>query len=459
MQNSITAKENKMGVMPIAPLLINMSVPIVISMLVGALYNIVDSIFVARLGEEALASVGLIFPIQNFMIAVAAGTGVGINSLLSRRLGEKNGKAASEVAKNGLVLAVFSWLGTALLAFFFTKPFVAFFASGSVTPAMLKMAESYMLVVCMGSFGVYLGITLERLLMATGSTMYSMTSHLVGAVTNIILDPIMIFGLFGFPKMGVTGAALATIIGQVFGVLVAAWANFAKNKEIDLSFKNFKPSLDVIKSIYHVGLPSIIMQSIGSVMIFFMNSLLVGFGSTPVSVFSIYFKLNSFIIMPVLGFYNGMIPIVAYNYGAKNRKRIEDTIRLCCLICFGIMLFGTALFWIMPKTLMSLFNANTAMAQMGADCIRIISISFPTAAFSIVLSGVFQAMGKGVYSLIISIVRQLLFLLPSAFVLSRLFGIPAIWASFPIAEVSSFCMSIFFFYKLWRQKIRPLGAM
>lgn len=457
MNSNEQTRENKMGIMPIGPLLVNMSLPIVISMLVQALYNVVDSIFVAQLGEEALAAVGLIFPVQNLMIAIAAGTGVGINSLLSRRLGEGNVDSANRAAKNGLFLGLLSWLATAVLALFLTKPFVAAFTGGDITGPMATMAEDYMLIVCIGSFGLYMAITLERLLMSTGRSMLAMVSQLVGAVVNIILDPIMIFGWFGFPAMGVSGAALATVLGQLVSVGIGLWANLAKNHEIDLRLRGFRPNGKTIKHIYQVGLPSIIMQSIGSVMTFGMNKILVGFGTTPVSVFSIYFKLQSFIFMPVFGFNNGMIPIVAYNYGAKNRSRIEKTIKLSCFICFGIMVAGTLAFWAIPEALLALFDANEKMTKMGADALRIISISFPAAAFSIVLSGVFQAMGKGMYSLVMAVIRQLLFLLPSAWVLSRTLGIPAIWASFPIAEVSSFFLAMFFFLRLWRQRIRPLG--
>lgn len=449
-------RENKMGTMPIMPLLLNVSVPIVISMLVQALYNVVDSIFVARLGEEALASVGLIFPVQNLMIAVAAGTGVGINSLLSRRLGERDVEGANRVARHGVLLAVISWVAFAIAAVFATKPFVAAFTGSNAASPMAAMAESYMYIVCIGSFGVFMAITMERLLMSTGRSMYAMTSQLVGAVINIILDPIMIFGLLGFPAMGVAGAALATVIGQLGSVAVGVWANLAKNPEISLNFRGFRPNGKTIKHIYQVGLPGIIMQSIGSVMTFGMNKILVGFGTTALSVFNIYFKLQSFIYMPVFGLNNGMIPIVAFNYGAKKPARIAKTVKYSSLLNFSIMVVGVILFWAIPGPLLALFDASESMTAMGIAALRIISISFPFAAFAITFSGVFQALGNGVYSLIMSLVRQLIFLLPIAWALSRAMGMPALWAAFPLAEVSSIILAVYFLNRLWREKIRPL---
>lgn len=444
-----------MGVMPVGPLLANISIPIIISMLVQAMYNVVDSIFVARLGEDALAAVGLIFPVQNLLIAVAVGTGVGINALLSRRLGEKNVDSANRVAVNGIFLSFVSWAVFALLSLFLTEPFVGAFAKNA-GPDLMAWAKQYMYIVTIGSGGVFLGITFERLLQATGRSMYSMVSQLAGALTNIILDPIFIFGLLGVPKMGVAGAAWATIIGQFVGMVVGLWANVSRNKEITINVRGFRPNPTTIRHIYQVGLPSIVMQSIGSVMTFGINKILIGFGTTAVSVFSVYFKLQSFIFMPVFGLNSGMVPIVAFNYGARKKDRIQETVRLTTIVSFCIMLTGTVIFWVLPRVLLSFFNANEATMLIGVPSLRIISLAYPIAGICITFSGVFQALGQGMYSLWMSITRQLVVLLPAAWILAKFWGLPAMWFAFPIAEIACLVLTIWLFRRFWRQKISVL---
>ena len=451
-------KENKLGTMPIGKLLVSVSVPIVISMLVQALYNVVDSIFVAQIGEEALAAVSLAFPIQNLMIAVGVGTSVGVNSLLSRRLGEKNHESANRAACNGLFLAVLSWLAFAVYGIFFASSFFAEYAKDPQAGSMIaQMGTDYLRIVTIASPGLFVGIMTERLLQSTGRSMLSMTSQLVGALTNIILDPIMIFGWFGVPAMGVAGAAYATVIGQMLGMVVGLFLNQTRNPEIKVRLRGFRPNFITIKHIYQVGLPSIIMQSIGSLMVFGMNEILYAFGTIPISVLGVYFKLQSFIFMPVFGFNNGMIPIIAYNFGARNRKRIEQTIRIGLQICFGIMVVGTILFWVLPKPMLLMFKANDEMLAIGIPALRIISLGFPMAAVGIVFSGVFQAMGRGMYSLLMSIVRQLVFLLPLAWLLAQRGGLYSIWFSFPIAEIFSIFLAIVFFKNIWQKQIRVLG--
>lgn len=457
MQKTTRPPENKMGTMAVGPLLVSVSLPIVLSMLVQALYNVVDSIFVARLSEGALTAVSLVFPIQNLMIAVGVGTGVGINSLLSRRLGEKNFEAANKTAMNGLFLTLLSWLAFVLLGIGFTDLFFSGYAAHpEVGGEIAQMGSDYMRIVTICSPGVFFGIIFERLLQATGRSLYSMVSQMAGAITNIILDPIMIFGLLGFPAMGVAGAAWATVIGQLVGVAISMTFNFTRNPDIRLSLKGFRPDAHTIKGIYQVGLPSILMQSIGSIMVFALNQILVAFGSTPVSVLGIYFKLQSFIFMPVFGFNNGLVPVVAYNFGARNPKRIEEALRIGITIVFCIMLVGTALFWLIPGWLLTLFDASPNMLEIGTDALRIISLSFPIAAFVILLIGFFQAVGKGMNSLVLSVVRQLVFLLPIAWVLSRVSGLPALWAAFPIAEVASLVLSVWLFRRAWRELIAPM---
>lgn len=446
-------KENKMGTMPVPKLLITMSLPMIISMLVQALYNIVDSIFVAKLSEDALTAVSLAFPIQNLMIAIGVGTGVGINALLSRSLGEKKFEQANLAAENGVFLAVISFLLTALVGIFGSR---LFFVAQTSQKTIVQYGIQYMEVITICSIGVYIQITMERLLQATGKTFYTMITQGTGAIINIILDPILIFGLFGFPRLEVAGAAIATVIGQIVGAALSTFFNVRVNKEIRINMKKFRPNKQIIGEIYRVGIPSIIMQSIGSVMVFGFNKILLFFNTTAAAVFGVYFKLQSFIFMPIFGINNGMVPIIAYNFGARNRKRIMDTIRLATLISIGIMILGVLLFQFFPKTLLGFFDASDHMISIGIPALRIISIHFVLAGYSIIISSTFQALGNGVYSLIVSVARQLVVLLPCAWILAECFGLNAVWFSFPAAELISVLLCTLLFRRIDRLKLAPL---
>lgn len=448
-----TIKENKMGVMPIPKLLISMSLPMIISMLVQALYNIVDSMFVAQLNEAALTAVSLAFPVQNLMIAVAAGTGVGINALLSKSLGERRFDEANRIASNGVFLAFLSYIVFAIVGGLGAH---LFFASQTNDAQIVKYGTQYMMIISVASLGIFLQITYERLLQSTGKTIFNMITQGTGAIVNIILDPIMIFGWFGFPAMGVAGAALATVIGQFVAVFLAIYFNHRFNTEIKVQFRGFRPNFRVIKNIYKIGVPSIIMQSIGSLTTFCMNNILLMFSSTAATVFGVYFKLQSFIFMPVFGLTNGMIPIIAYNYGARNKKRITDTIKLSVFIAIGIMLLGLTAFQVVPSILLGLFDASENMLAIGVPALRIISISFVFAGYCIVTSCVFQALGNGVYSLILSACRQLLIILPVAFTFAKLFGLHMVWWAYPAAEIASVIICTILLKRILKQKLAQL---
>ena len=452
-ENTNIQTENKMGVMPVGKLLIQMALPMMISMLVQALYNIVDSIFVGYISENALTAVSLAFPIQNLMIAVATGTGVGINALLSMRLGQKNQNAVNDTAMNGLFLSLCSTLIFIVLGF--TIPEV-YFKSQTTDLEIIDYGVKYLRVCLIGSFGLFSGITFERLLQATGQTVNSMIAQLAGAITNIVLDPILIFGLLGCPAMGISGAALATVVGQFVTFFVSAYLNFKKNKEIVFNFKTFKPSKSVIAEIYRVGIPSILLASIGSVMTYLMNLILGAFTMTAVAVFGVYFKLNSFIFMPVFGMNNALVPIIAYNYGARNRKRITGTLKRGVIIILCIMTFGTVLFELFPKFLLGLFNASPEMLEIGIPALRIIAIHFPVAAICIIFMSCFQALGMGITSMIVSFVRQLVVLLPVAYLLSLTGVLSSVWWCFPIAELSALILSSFFMIKVFKVKLKDL---
>lgn len=446
--------ENKMGVMPVPKLLISMSLPMMLSMLVQALYNIVDSMFVAKLSEDALTAVSLAFPIQTLIIAVSTGTGVGINALLSRNLGEKNYESANNAARNGIFLAVIHSILFAVIGGIGSH---FFFQIQTDNQAIVHYGTQYLSIITICSGSIFLQITLERLLQSTGKTIYTMFSQTAGAVVNIILDPIMIFGLFGFPRLEVTGAAIATITGELVAVCLAIFFNHTKNKELNLSIRNFRPHGRTIKIIYQVGIPSIVMQAIGSVMTFGMNKILLMFSSTAAAVFGVYFKLQSFIFMPIFGLNNGMIPIIAYNYGARNKKRIMQTARLSILIAVCIMLCGLLIFQICPGFLLkNLFDASEHMLEIGVPALRIISLSFLFAGFCIIAGSVFQALGNGVYSLIVSAARQLLAILPIAYIFAVTFGLHMVWWSFPIAEIVSVIMSAVLLYRIYQLKVRLL---
>lgn len=445
--------ENKMGVMPVPKLLFQMSLPIMLSMLVQALYNVVDSIFVARINENALTAVSLAFPMQNLMIAIAVGTGVGVNALLSRSLGGKDFGTANETAKNGIFLAFISCIVYTLLGCLLAEPFFKFQTDD---PQLIAYGTQYLCIVCGLCLGVFTQVMFERLLQSTGLTFYTMLSQGLGAIINIIFDPILIFGLFGFPKMGVAGAAAATVFGQLCGMLLSLFFNIRFNKELNLNMKGFRPNGRIIKTIYSVGVPSIIMQAIGSVMTFGMNKILIQFTATATAVFGVYFKLQSFIFMPIFGLNNGMVPIVAYNYGARRKQRMIQTIRLSIITAVLIMLVGLALFMLLPQQLLGMFNASEDMLAIGIPALRTICLSFIFAGFCIIVGSVFQALGNGVYSLIISVCRQLLVILPVAALLAKVGGLHAVWWAIPIAEIVSVLMSSFFFRKIYREKIAPL---
>ena len=451
------ARENKMGVMPINQLLLNMAVPMVISMLIQALYNVVDSVFVAKLSEDALAAVSLAFPVQNLMISVGVGTGVGINALLSRSLGQKNQARANDTAMNGLFLAGMSCLLFTVLGLTCSR---LFFQVQTDIAAIVDYGTDYLMICCGLSVGMFIGITLDRLLQATGRTFLAMITQMVGALTNIVLDPIMIFGLFGFPRLEVAGAALATVVGQMFAACLSLYFNLSKNRELQFHFRDFRPSGAIIGGIYSVGLPSIAMQSIGSVMVFGINQILLSFTKTATAVFGIYFKLQSFIFLPVFGLNNGLVPIVAYNYGARKPERIVKAIRLGVMYAVGIMLMGFLAFQLVPHTLLSMFVAEgespAELLAIGVPALRIISISFLCAGFCIVCSSVFQAMGHGMFSLIVSLVRQLVVLLPTGFLLARLQGLSFVWWAFPISELFSVTLCITFLRWIYVRKILVL---
>ena len=435
--------------MPIGKLLFNMSLPMMISMLVQALYNIVDSIFVAKLSENALTAVSLAFPLQTLLIAVGTGTGVGMNALLSKSLGEKNFKKANATASNAAVLYFFSYLVFFILGFTIVRPFYAS-QIGNADQEIMELGIEYLSTVMIFSFGLLAQVFFERLLTSTGRTIFSMTSQLTGAITNIILDPILIFGLLGAPKMGVTGAAVATVIGQCVAALVAGFCNHRYNHDVKLKFHGFRLDFHIIGTIYAVGIPTIIMQSIGSVMTYCMNRILIEFSSTATAVFGVYFKLQSFFFMPVFGLNNGITPIIAYNYGAGQRKRMLKTIKLSMLVAFCLTFIGFLCFEGIPQILLSLFNASDEMLTIGVPALRIIGIHYLIAWFCIVSGTVFQALGKAFFSMIVSIMRQLFVLIPAAYILAKLGGLHVVWWSFPIAEVISLMVSSFFLVRINR---------
>lgn len=446
-------KENIMGTRPMGKLLPGMALPIMLSMLVQALYNVVDSVFVSLVSEDALTSVSLAFPVQNLMIAVSVGTGVGINALLSRRLGEKNYTAANKVASNGIFVTVVSWAVFALFGGACSGLFMKAFTQNET---ILAGGTAYLRIVTVCSLGLFMSVTMERVLQVTGNTTYQMISQMTGAITNIVLDPVLIFGLLGLPAMGVAGAAWATVIGQCCGMATALVLNRLKNREVQLRLRGFRPEWQMIRGIYQVGLPSIIMQSIGSVMTFGMNKILITFTETAVSVFGVYFKLQSFVFMPVFGITNALVPIVGYNYGARSRERIRQATRLALGMTTAIMAVGTIVFQAAPRLLLGLFNASQTMIAIGVPALRIISVSFCFAGVAIVFSSVFQALGDGMLSLIMSVVRQLLLLLPSAYLLAKLSGLDAVWFSFLIAEVASVTLAVVFYRGVYRNKIAKL---
>ncbi len=449
-------QENKMGVMPIAPLLADMAVPMMISMLVQALYNIVDSVFVARISQDALNAVSLAFPLQNLMIAVGGGTAVGMNALLSRSLGEKNQDQADQAANTGIFLFLLSAVLFGMCGFLLARPF---FLAQTDIPSIVNYGTDYARI-CLGlSIGIFSQFCFERLLQSTGRTVYSMITQLIGAVINILLDPILIFGLFGFPRMEVAGAAAATVFGQIAAALIGLWMNLRFNKDIHIRLRDIRPDRAVVREIYRVGLPSIIMQSIGSIMTFGMNKILISFTDTATAVFGAYFKLQSFIFMPVFGLNNGMVPIISYNYGAARLDRVRKTFRLTAVTATVIMVAGFSAFNLIPGTLLGFFNASEEMSSIGSVALRVISWSFLLAGFDIIAGSVCQAIGNPVHTLICSICRQLVALLPTAWLLAQTGKLDLVWFCFPISELVSLVLSIIFLRKTMRSAEAKIAAL
>lgn len=436
-----TLRENKMGTMPENKLLLSMAVPMMISMLVQALYNIVDSIFVSRICEDALTAVSMAFPWQNIVIAIAVGFGVGINALLSRALGQKNAERVNQVAVNGLLLAGLSYLLVLVAGLIGIR---AYMRTQTDIETIVNYGITYLNICILCSFGVFVEITFERFLQATGRTVYSMITQLTGAITNIVLDPILIFGLLGFPKLGIAGAAWATVIGQCVGAVVAVTLNHFKNPEVHLRLRHIRPNGRLMGEITAISIPSIIMSCISSLTCFVMNMILIAYSSTAVAVFGVYFKLQSFVFMPVFGLNNGMVPIIAYNYGAQKPERIHKTIRLGMVYAVAIMLIGLLVFQLIPKELLLMFDASDAMLEIGAPALRIMSLAFVFAGIGIVSGSSCQAFGYSVYSMLISIARQIVVLIPAAYLLSLTGVLRSIWFAFPIAEIFSLILSLFF---------------
>ncbi|MGI5986493.1 MAG: MATE family efflux transporter [Clostridiales bacterium] len=444
MDEEIKLSENMMGTMSENKLLLTISVPMMISMLIQALYNVVDSYFVSKISENALNAVALAFPLQNLMIGVSVGTGVGINSLLSRRLGQKNQKAVNDAAMNGIFLAVLSSLVFVAFGVFFSR---MYFESQTKVSEIVEGGTAYLSICTIASFGIFAEITFSRLLQSTGRTMYSMIGQLVGAGTNIILDPIMIFGYLGFPAMGVAGAAVATVAGQILGASVDLFFNLKKNNEIQFKFKGFRPDLQVIRQIYAVGFPAILNTSIVSFMTFGMNRILLGFSTAATAVMGVYFKLQSFIYMPVFGLNNALVPIVAYNYGARKPDRIRKTMLIALMYASGIMLIGILIFQLMPHQILSLFIEKPETFKIGIAALKTISTGFIFSGIILIISAVFQALGHGVYALVVQIIRQLAAVLPLAYLFSLSGDVNMVWWAFPVAEIISalICLAIYRF--------------
>jgi putative MATE family efflux protein len=442
-----------MGVMPVGRLLIAMSLPMVISMLVLALYNIVDSMFVAMLSENALTAVSLAFPAQMLMVSVGTGTAVGIGSQLSRNLGAKNFDSANSTARNGIFLALLSFLAFAAAGVLITRPY---FEYQTNVAEISENGVIYLRICYLCSFGLLFQVTFEKLLQSTGKTLLSMISQLAGAVANLALDPIMIFGLFGFPRMGVAGAAVATVSGQTLAALIALYLNVSRNREINVNMTRFRPDAMIIKGIYSVGAPSIAMVSLGSVMVFALNKILIGFTTTATAVFGVYFKLQSFVFMPIFGLNNGMIPIIAYNFGARKPERMKRAILLSVCYATGIMLTGLAAFWLFTPQLLGIFSASDAMLKIGVPALRKISLSFMFAGFCICTLSICQALGHGFMSLVVSFVRQLVVVPPAAYVLAKFGGLDAVWWSFFIGEFFSLALCVYYLNHMYVTEIRPL---
>lgn len=443
-------QENKMGTHKILPLLFSMSVPPTISMMTSSLYNIVDSIFVARLGNEALTAVSLAFPIQILIIAVAIGLGVGVNSYVARKLGEKKFEEANSASSHGVILSIIHYFILCILGFLFIKPFFNFF---KVSEDILEMGYIYTNIITFLSFGIVMHIGIEKTLQATGNTITPMFLQIIGAVTNIILDPIMIYGYFGFPKLGVKGAAIATVCGQIVALLCSLYVIFFRKQAIKISFKNFKWNLEIVKKIYSVAIPSFFIISMGSFMVMGINFILTKISTIAVSVFGIYYKLQTFVYMPTSGITQGAMPIMGYNYGAKNKKRLLDVLYYSMIICAVINLIGMILFWVFPKEILSYFNATYEMTEIGVTALKIISTSFILGSVCFIFSCFFQSLGMGVTSFVITFLRQFLLLIPFAFILGNIFGLNGVWISFLISETITSVISLIIYRKHLKKDI------
>ena len=448
-----TLQENKMGVMPVGKLLVNMALPMIISMLVQALYNVVDSIYVSQISESAVTALSLAFPVQNLQIGFAVGIGVGINSLLSKSLGERNQEAVNKTAGNGILLMVIVTAGFMLFGFLGVRPY---YEMQSTVAETVEGGIAYTSICCIFVLGSFMQILSERLLQSTGRTVLSMITQATGAITNIILDPIFIFGWFGLPTMGVAGAAIATVIGQFTGAIVGMFFNMKYNTEIHFGRRYLKYDKAIVGSILAVGVPSIVMNSVSSVMNFGMNQILQGFTETATGVFGIYFKLQSFFFMPLFGLNGATISIVAFNYGARKPHRIINTLKLACGSALVLMTTGMLVFQLFPDLLLGMFNPTPLFLEIGRVALRTISLSFPVAAVCIVLGAVFQALGNGVYTTITSICRQMVVLLPVAYLMSLTGDVSKVWYAYPIAEIVSGAATAFFFLRIFRKKIKPL---
>ncbi len=443
----------RMGEMAMLPLIIKMSLPSMFSMLVQALYNIVDSIFVSRLGEYALSAVSLVYPIQLINISVGVGASIGLSSLISRRLGAKDLEAAQNAAEHGLFLALCHWILFVLFGFFGSRPFAMAFSENAT---LIEPAVAYCSIVCIGSLFALCSSSMEKIMQAGGNMIAPMWCMLSGAVTNIILDPIMIFGYFGFPALGVAGAAVATVTGQFVTFLVANLFMRKLDLPVKVKYGRFAISGRTIKDIYQVGLPSMVMQSIGSVMTICLNAILIAFSEAAVAVLGVYFKLQSFVFMPVFGMNHGLMPIMGYNYGARSRGRLMKAYKLGILIALGIMLVGLAIFQLFPAQLMGLFKAEGDLLNVGIKALRTISLCFPLAAIGIITGTLFQATGRGVYSLLTSLLRQLIIIVPAAYILSKISGVMGVWYAFPLAEGFSLVFSLLMFRRLWRTDLSKI---
>ena len=448
-----TLQENKMGVMPVGKLLVNMALPMIISMLVQALYNVVDSIYVSRISESAVTALSLAFPVQNMQIGFAVGIGVGINSLLSKSLGERNQEAANKTAGNGMLLMLMATAAFMLFGIFGVRPY---YEVQSTVAETVEGGIAYTRICCVFVLGSFMQIYSERLLQATGRTMLTMVTQATGAIVNIILDPVFIFGWFGLPALGMAGAAIATVIGQSVAALLGLYFNEKYNPDVQFGRRYVKLVGSIVKPILVVGIPSVVMNGIGSVMNFGMNQILQGFNETATSVFGIYFKLQSFFFMPLFGLNGATISIIAFNYGARKPERIVKTLKIACASGLALMVTGFLVFQITPDLLLNMFNPSESFLVMGRACLRTISFCFPMAAISIVLGASFQALGNGIYSTIVSVCRQMVVLLPVAYLLSLSGNVNLVWLAYPIAELASGAATAFFFIRIYKQKIKPL---